>query len=239
MRQIILDTETTGLSPAEGHRIIEVAAVEMINRRLTGRHYHTYINPQRAVDAGAQAVHGLSTEFLADKPLFHAIATEFLAFIEGAELIIHNAPFDVSFLDSEFTRLQPALHPVTRYCRVLDTLVMARKKHPGQQNSLDALCRRYEVDNSHRELHGALLDANLLAAVYLAMTGGQASLFGEEVETDQRPAALTAAAQAANKSSAVPLKVIYAQADELTAHEARLAAIEKAAGQVVWKRSDD
>lgn len=235
MRQIVLDTETTGLNPAEGHRIIEVAAVELIDRRLTGRHYHSYINPERAIDAGAQAVHGLSREFLADKPRFEDIAAELLAFVEGAELVIHNAPFDIGFIDSEFKRLQPALASVTSYCQVLDTLVLARKKHPGQQNSLDVLCRRYSVDNSKRELHGALLDADLLAAVYLAMTGGQTSLFGEEVETNQQPAMLAVSSQAIGHASGIPLKVIHAQADELAAHQERLAAIEKASGKRLWQ----
>lgn len=181
MRQIVLDTETTGISHEYGHRIIEIGCVEMIERRLTGNHYHVYLNPQREIDEGAFRVHGISTEFLQDKSLFKDIAEEFLSFIEGAELIIHNAPFDVGFLNAELKLMQwpKALHD---HCGVCDTLELARAKHPGQRNSLDALCKRYDIDNSNRQLHGALLDAEILAAVYLAMTGGQAKLFNEEIE---------------------------------------------------------
>ena len=176
MRQIVLDTETTGLEPEQGHRIIEIGCVEMINRRLTGRTFHHYLNPERDIDPGAQEVHGLSREFLSDKPLFGDVADEFLEFVGDAELVIHNAPFDVGFLDAELTRLARELPAMQVVCPVLDTLVLAREMHPGQRNSLDALCRRYQVDNSQRELHGALLDARILAEVYLAMTGGQAAL---------------------------------------------------------------
>lgn len=174
MRQIVLDTETTGLEPQLGHRIIEIGCVELINRKLTGRHYHQYINPEREVDQGAMEVHGITNEFLVDKPRFKAIVGEFWDFIRGAELVIHNAAFDIGFLNHEFARLNMA--PVTTECGVLDTLFMARQKHPGQKNSLDALCKRYGVDNSHRDLHGALLDAEILADVYLLMTGGQTAL---------------------------------------------------------------
>ncbi|MDR2838209.1 MAG: DNA polymerase III subunit epsilon, partial [Azonexus sp.] len=175
MRQIILDTETTGLDPRQGHRIIEIAALEMTNRRLTGRHLHKYINPEREIDEGAQAVHGISLDFLADKPKFADIADEFLDFINGAELIIHNAPFDLGFLNAELSRLDRV--PVETLCNgVTDTLKMARDLHPGKRNSLDALCERYEIDNSSRTLHGALLDTELLAEVFLAMTRGQNSL---------------------------------------------------------------
>lgn len=176
MRQIILDTETTGLDPATGHRVIEIGAVEIINRRITGQHYHQYLNPQRVVEEQAIAVHGLNNQFLADKPLFADIVTEFLAYIEGAELIIHNAAFDIKFLQHELrlANLDPAW--LSSRVTVTDSLLMAREKHPGQKNSLDALCKRYKVANSHRSLHGALLDANLLAQVYLAMTGGQKTL---------------------------------------------------------------
>ncbi len=177
MRQIVLDTETTGLEVGQGHRIIEIGGVEIIDRRLTGRHFHKYVNPERHIDDGAFEVHGISQDFLADKPRFAEVAEEFLAFVRGAELIIHNAPFDVAFLDAELARLDGELC-VGRICRITDSLAMARHKHPGQKNSLDALCRRYQVDNSARELHGALLDAEILADVYLSMTGGQTLLFG-------------------------------------------------------------
>lgn len=181
MRKVVLDTETTGLEPQEGHRIIEVGAVEIVGRRLTGRHFHQYLNPDRAIDEGAQAVHGLTSEFLADKPRFADIAPSLRSFLEGAEVIIHNAPFDVGFLDAEWRRLEDGPESTTSICEVTDSLVMARRLHPGQKNSLDALCRRYEIDNTERTLHGALLDAELLADVFLAMTGGQTALgLGEE-----------------------------------------------------------
>jgi len=234
MRQIIVDTETTGLNPAEGHRIIEIAAVELIDRKLTGRHYHHYINPQRTIDSEAQAIHGLTADFLADKSLFATIADELLAFIADAELVIHNAPFDVGFLNSELQRLTPAPPLIEQQCKVLDTLVLARKKHPGQQNSLDALCRRYSVDNSKRELHGALLDTHLLAAVYLAMTGGQTQLFAEETPT--RGTLTVAQLGSEYLSDRTPLKIILADAEEIKAHENRLAAIAKAnAGVCIWQ----
>lgn len=178
MRQIILDTETTGIGPEQGHRVIEIGCIELIDRKLTGNHFHVYLNPQREVDEGAFRVHGISTEFLQDKPLFQDIVTEFLQFVEGSELIIHNAPFDVGFLNSELNHLKWN-KTLEDYCQILDTLVLAREKHPGQRNSLDALCKRYEIDHFNRELHGALLDAEILAYVYLAMTGGQSSLFTE------------------------------------------------------------
>ena len=180
MRQIVLDTETTGLEPELGHRIIEIGCVELENRELTGRHYHVYINPDREVEDSAVEVHGITNEFLADKPVFQDVAEDFLAFIQGAELVIHNAPFDVGFMDHEFTLLDQG-YPSTRdVCGVTDSLVLARKKHPGQKNNLDVLCRRYGIDNSNRELHGALLDAEILALVYLAMTGGQTALSLDE-----------------------------------------------------------
>ena len=179
MRQIVLDTETTGIGPEFGHRVIEIGCVELIDRKLTGKHYHVYLNPQRDVDEGAFRVHGISTEFLQDKPLFKDILQDFLRFIDGAELIIHNAPFDVGFLNSELKHVHWAKR-LDAHCTVFDTLVMARKKHPGQRNSLNALCKRYDVDNSNRDKHGALLDAEILAFVYLAMTGGQKRLFLEE-----------------------------------------------------------
>ncbi len=234
MRQIILDTETTGLNASSGHRIIEVAGVELVNRRLTGRHYHQYICPERDIEAAAQQVHGITSEFLADKPKFHQIADDLLAFIADAELVIHNAPFDVSFLDAEFSRAGEQFKLVSHYCSVLDTLALARKKHPGQQNSLNALCKRYSVDNSGREFHGALLDAHLLAAVYLAMTGGQTSLFGGEGDVSTQPAQAQKTATMATTSLmlTMPLVVIQADAAETLAHEQRLAAIKQASDGV-------
>jgi len=176
MRQVVLDTETTGLETSKGHRIIEIGCVELIDRRITDKHWHFYINPEREIDAGAFAVHGISNESLQDKPLFSDLAQDFVDYIKGAELIIHNAIFDVGFLDNEFAKLDGESTRINSICGVLDTLVMARQKHPGQKNNLDALCRRYYIDNSQRSLHGALLDARILADVYLAMTGGQTAL---------------------------------------------------------------
>lgn len=183
-RQIVLDTETTGLDPAVGHRVIEIGGVEIVNRRLTGRHIHYYLQPDRAIDAEAQRVHGISSEFLADKPRFADVAEEFISFIRAAELVIHNAPFDVGFLDHELRRWGGIDNPVRELCGVLDTLELARRRHPGQRNSLDALCKRYNIDNSRRELHGALLDAEILAEVYLAMTREQGSLMLDSAVTD-------------------------------------------------------
>ena len=179
-RTVVLDTETTGLDPSSGHRIIEIGCLEIIDRQLTGVNYHKYINPMRKVDQGAINVHGLTNEFLQDKPTFATVADDFLSFIRGADLVIHNAPFDIGFMDTEFSRLALKVGPTRSFCTVTDTLSMARKKHPGQRNSLDALCKRYEVDNSNREFHGALLDAELLAKVYLLMTGGQGSLWQQQ-----------------------------------------------------------
>ncbi|MEO1765986.1 DNA polymerase III subunit epsilon [Thiobacter aerophilum] len=229
MRQIVLDTETTGLEPTLGHRIIEVAAVELVNRRLTGNHFHRYLNPEREIDEGAQQVHGLTLDFLADKPRFADIVEEFLAFIRDAELIIHNAPFDVGFLNHELALL--GLEPLERYCvGVVDTLRMARDMHPGQKNNLDALCKRYGVDNSNRTLHGALLDAELLAEVYLALTRGQDSLMIEL----NAPAACPDALQA--WASDAPLIVLHATEDELAAHEALLAELDKESkGACLWR----
>lgn len=176
MRQIVLDTETTGLEVSQGHRIIEIGCIELANRRVTGNHWHYYINPDRAVDSGAYEVHGISSEFLQDKPRFSELAEEFRSYVAGAELVIHNAPFDVGFLNNEFALLESPLAPLEENCGILDTLLLARQKHPGQKNNLDALCKRYGIDNSNRNLHGALLDARILTDVYLAMTGGQTSL---------------------------------------------------------------
>lgn len=185
MRQVVLDTETTGINPEAGHRIIEIGCVELIDRKLTGKNFHVYLNPQRDVEEGAFRVHGISTEFLQDKPLFRDVVEDLITFIKGSELIIHNAPFDTGFLNSELKLIKwPDI--LTDYCTVFDTLILARDKHPGQRNSLDALCKRYDIDNSKRQLHGALLDAEILADVYLAMTGGQGSLFDDDsiAETD-------------------------------------------------------
>ena len=176
MRQIVLDTETTGLETSQDHRIIEIGCVELVNRKLTGKHYHQYINPQRKVDEGAMQVHGITDEFLEDKPLFANIVDEFLAFVGDAELVIHNAPFDVGFINHELSKLTKYPKSIAGLCSIIDTLAVARNKHPGQRNNLDALCKRYTVDNSQRDLHGALLDAEILADVYLIMTGGQVNL---------------------------------------------------------------
>src|SRR6056300_190974 len=184
MRQIVLDTETTGLETSLGHRIIEIGCVEVVNRRLTGNHYHQYINPEREIDSGAFEVHGISNQFLADKPVFASVVDEFMAFIDGAELVIHNAPFDVGFINHELRLNASKFRRVEDYCGVIDTLAMARQKHPGQRVTLDALCKRYAVDNSARTLHGALLDAEILADVYLLMTGGQTNLFGGNSNSD-------------------------------------------------------
>lgn len=227
MRQIVLDTETTGLEPSQGHRIIEIGAVEIVDRKLTGNHYHQYIRPDREVDEGAIEVHGITNEFLADKPDFAQIVEEFLAFVSGAELVIHNAPFDVGFIDAELARLRPARGLITNVCTIRDTLVMAREKHPGQKNSLDALCKRYMVDNSQRDLHGALLDAEILADVYLLMTGGQTALSLGTASADSS----AGGSEVRRLSSTRPaLPVIAASEDELAAHREKLAAIEKAAG---------
>ncbi|MEN3372314.1 DNA polymerase III subunit epsilon [Dechloromonas sp. ZS-1] len=229
MRQIVLDTETTGLDPRQGHRIIEVAGIELVNRRLTGRHLHKYVHPERDIDAGAQAVHGISLEFLADKPKFADIAEELAEFIRGAELIIHNAPFDIGFLNAEFDRL--GFVPVGTLCHgVIDTLKMAKEIHPGKRNSLDALCERYEIDNSSRTLHGALLDTELLADVYLAMTRGQNSLM-IDVDTAPQPQ-LGADGQVRQRK---PLQVRRASEAELAEHDRVLAAIDKESkGACIW-----
>lgn len=233
MRQIVLDTETTGLEPAQGHRIIEVGCVELVNRKHTGRHLHLYLNPEREVDAGALEVHGITNEFLADKPLFAAVVDSFLDFVKGAELIIHNAPFDLGFLNHELALLDRGYTSMTDYCSVLDTLALARKKHPGQKNNLDALCKRYEVDNSQRELHGALKDAEILADVYLMMTGGQSTL-GLGYDSGGEAAATTAGVVklAAERP---PLRIIRADAAEIEAHQKRLQQIQKASGdKCLW-----
>ncbi len=221
MRQIVLDTETTGISPQQGHRIIEIGCMEMINRRLTGNDYHVYINPQRTIEAGAIAVHGITNEFLQDKPVFSSLAQEFFDYIKGAELVIHNAPFDVGFMNHEFKMFNARLGQVADICSVVDTLAMARKKYPGQQNNLDALCRRLQVDNSKRDLHGALVDADLLAQVYLLMTGGQEALFAGEMDGDGQQVARKTR-QVKWQRSCAPLPVIEADDSELKAHQSFL-----------------
>ncbi|HHB12121.1 MAG TPA: DNA polymerase III subunit epsilon [Chromatiales bacterium] len=233
-RQVVLDTETTGLEVEQGHQIIEIGCVELVDRRLTGRDFHHYLRPDREIEEGAEAVHGISNAFLADKPRFADIVDEFLGYVEGAELVIHNAPFDVGFINAEIHRLGRGLKRIDELCPIVDTLVMARRRHPGQRNSLDALCKRYGIDNSQRELHGALLDARILAEVYLAMTGGQVALslagdpLGEDGERIRRLPA-----------DRPRLRVIRATEDERRAHEARLAEIDAASGgRCLWRSLD-
>ena len=204
MRQIVLDTETTGLETSQGHRIIEIGCVELVNRRVTGNHWHHYFNPDREIDAGAFEVHGISNDFLADKPRFDELAADFHSYVAGAELVIHNAPFDVGFLNHELGLLPTSFETLESVCSVLDTLVLARQKHPGQKNNLDALCKRYDIDNSQRSLHGALLDARILADVYLAMTGGQTSL-GLDVEQGADSAVESVEIQKRATSQSLPL----------------------------------
>ena len=236
MRQIVLDTETTGLDPLSGHRIIEIGCVELRNRRLTGNNLHLYINPERDIDEGALEVHGITREFLADKPTFEQIAEEFMTFVDGAELVIHNAPFDVSFLEYELRKIAGAPRNITEICSVRDSLALARKKHPGQKNNLDALCRRYEVDNSQRQLHGALLDAEILADVYLLMTGGQTSLFGQVEQQDQSSGS---GAEGFNPVRHNGLRVVTASSDERAAHEEFMQMLsEKSGAEPVWDRLD-
>jgi DNA polymerase-3 subunit epsilon len=235
MRQIVLDTETTGLEVEQQHRVIEIGCVEIFNRRLTGRSFHRYLNPERDIDEGAQQVHGLSREQLAKEPTFAQIHAELLEFVRDAELIIHNAPFDIAFLNSEFARLDSGVGKISDFCRVLDTLALARQMHPGQRNSLDALCKRYSVDNSHREYHGALLDARILAEVYLAMTGGQAKFtLSEESDTARSRARHAAPLRLAE---GVRIAVVRPSEEELAAHEHVLALLDKASrGNTVWRK---
>lgn len=236
MRQIVLDTETTGLEVSQGHRIIEIGCVELDNRRLTGNHYHVYINPQREIDQGAIEVHGITNDFLSDKPLFAQVAQDFVDFIAGAELVIHNAPFDVGFLNSELQRLDAGYPDVDTSCRVIDTLVMARGKHPGQRNNLDALCQRYGADNSQRDLHGALLDAEILADVYLLMTGGQTSLTLSDAEANEADGLGSEERIVRLSPDRVSLPVIAANAEELEAHQFQLDAIAgSSGGKVLWR----
>jgi DNA polymerase III subunit epsilon len=231
MRQIVLDTETTGLEPELNHRVIEIGCVELVNRRASGRNFHRYLNPEREVDDGASAVHGLSRTDLDGQPRFADIAAELIEFVAGAEVLIHNAPFDVAFLDAELARLPGESRKFGALCQVIDTLALARELHPGKSNSLEALCKRYRIDDSARELHGALLDARILADVYLAMTGGQGAL---ELAEAAMPGAMPRGR--APLRVAVPLVVIRASAEELAAHETMLAIIAKASGgRVLWE----
>jgi len=228
-RLIVLDTETTGLEAKEGHRIIEIGCVEIIDRRLTGNRYHQYIQPDREIDEGAIEVHGISNEFLADKPRFAEIYRDFLDFVKDSQLVIHNAAFDVGFINHEFSQLQPPPDKIESYCDIIDSLALARRLHPGQKNNLDALCARYHVDNTHRELHGALLDAEILAQVYLVMTGGQVSLSlsgedGEGIDGEERIRKLQRA------SSGV---IVRASDEESQAHLEQMAFIEKSSGKTL------
>ncbi len=230
MRQIVLDTETTGISPKQGHRIIEIGCVELQNRRLTGNHYHVYIDPQRQVDPGAFRVHGISNDFLQGKALFKDVIDDFISYVDGAELIIHNAPFDVGFINHEFALLSKSLGKIDKLCKITDTLAMARKMHPGQKNNLDALCKRYFVDNSDRDLHGALIDADILALVYLAMTGGQDNLF-EDDSLDNSVAAHSKEVADCAAQERAPLSVIVATAEEERQHKEMLEQMQQASKQ--------
>jgi DNA polymerase III subunit epsilon len=235
MRQIVLDTETTGLETSQDHRIIEIGCVELVNRKLTGKHYHQYINPQRKVDEGAMQVHGITDEFLEDKPLFENIVDEFLAFVGDAELVIHNAPFDVGFINHELSKLAKYPKSIAGLCSIIDTLAVARNKHPGQRNNLDALCKRYAVDNSQRDLHGALLDAEILADVYLIITGGQVNLnINDQSSVDKGSSGMTSGIRRLS-ADRKPLKVIKASDSELSSHQHKLDTIKDASGQCVWQ----
>ncbi len=234
-RQVVLDTETTGLEPKAGHRIIEIGCVEMINRQITGKHFHHYMNPEREIDAEAVKIHGITNEFLADKPRFQTIVQEFMDFIQGAELIIHNATFDLGFLDHELKMASAHWGRVQDHCTVFDTLACARQLHPGKRNSLDALCERYAINNSHRELHGALLDAEILASVYLAMTGGQVSLFEESGLVDSSGSERQNIVVDKSAKNRQTLCIIAANEQELTAHEQYLAKLrQNNDGFCVW-----
>ncbi|MBT5031533.1 MAG: DNA polymerase III subunit epsilon [Proteobacteria bacterium] len=235
LRQIVLDTETTGLDPRQGHKMIEIGCIELIDRKLTGNNLHFYVNPEREIDAGAVAVHGITSEFLNDKPLFQDVAEDLLTYLKGSEVIIHNAPFDVGFLDNEFHQCIEDYDSLSSYCEIFDTLVQARQLHPGQRNDLDSLCKRYEVDNSNRDLHGGLLDAEILAEVYLRMSGGQTSLtLGEELSavSDDN----TKEFAAASRPDGV-LPVIKANTVELKSHIEWVDRLEQASGEdSVWRK---
>ena len=232
MKQIVLDTETTGLEPKQGHRIIEIGCVELINRRETKRNFHQYLNPEREIEDGAYNVHGLSNEFLSDKPRFADIAQDFIDFIKDSELIIHNAPFDVGFINSELKLMGKKWGQVEDYCKVFDTLLLAREKHPGQKNNLDALCKRYDVDNSNRDLHGALLDAEILLDVYLGMTGGQTDLSLEQIEIKK----LNKNENGHETNKKITKEIIIEPTKtELSKHQLLLESIqEKSGGKCIW-----
>jgi DNA polymerase-3 subunit epsilon len=233
VRQIVLDTETTGLETRDGHRIIEIGAVELLDRKLTGRHYHQYIHPDREIDEGAQEVHGITLEFLADKPRFAQIEKDFMDFVDGDELVIHNAAFDVGFINHELTLAGQKFPAIDSTSSVVDSLMLARAKHPGQKNNLDALCKRYGIDNSHRELHGALLDAEILADVYLALTGGQVDL-GWGGDSSEGGESISVAKNMPIEGR-TPGLVVRASEAELAAHAEQLAAVDKASGgECVW-----
>lgn len=235
MRQIVLDTETTGLEPEKGHRIIEIGCIELIDRNFTGNNFHKYINPEREIEAEALTIHGISNEFLHDKPLFADILPEFLNFINGAELIAHNASFDVGFINHEIRRTtKKNISLLESYVTVFDTLALARKKFPGQRNTLDAICKRYQIDLSERKLHGALLDAELLARAYLLMTGGQSNLFADhDLAEISSPDAITT--KETNHANRAATPIIYANEEELTSHNTLLATIKKSSGKCLWE----
>ncbi len=238
MRQIVLDTETTGLEPAQGHRIIEIGCVELIDRRQSGNNFHQYLQPDRTIDEAAVEVHGITDDFLADKPRFEDIVADFMDYLRGAELIIHNAPFDVGFINRELSLLGPSWGELAEHCSITDTLALARKMHPGQRNSLDALCKRYEIDNAHRQLHGALLDAEILADVYLAMTGGQAVLSLDGAMSASGEGGTAAIRRLPAGRPALP--VVRAVEEEWRQHQARLDAIEKASGgRCLWRQMEE
>ena len=242
MRQIVLDTETTGLSPAQGHRVIEIGCLELIDRRLTGREFHCFLHPDREIEEAAQQVHGISLEDLETAPRFNEIAEEFLAFVTDAELVIHNAPFDIGFIDHELKLFgkehNGQYQPIQNYCSVVDTLVMARQKHPGQKNNLDALCKRYTVDNSQRDLHGALLDAEILADVYLMMTGGQTALLLNENDSSSSDSQAQQIQSIRKLTQHIATPVIRATEEEEQAHSKKLETIAKiSGGEALWKTS--
>lgn len=235
MRQIVIDTETTGLDTKHGHRIIEIGCIELQNRKVTGNNFHYYLNPEREIEAEALEVHGITNDFLTNKPKFADILPSFLTYIENAELIAHNAPFDIGFLNHEIKLISKKAKPVTAYVTVFDTLPLARKMFPGQRNSLDALCKRFKIDLSGRKLHGALLDANLLAEVYLAMTGGQTSLFSKLENFINNDQSETDTAQKFSSKNGRILPVIAASPEELASHQQQLAAIKKSSGKCLWE----
>jgi len=231
MRQIVLDTETTGLEPTLGHRIIEIGCIEISNRRITENRFHQYLQPERKIDAEAGAIHGITDKFLQDKPRFVDIVDEFITFIQNSKLIIHNAKFDVGFINHELNLLKQNFKPLDHYCQIIDSLALARKRHPGQKNNLDALCKRYNIDNSNRQLHGALLDVEILAQVYLAMTGGQVSLLIQDNKTQSNHSTIKRVS-----STRAALSVIAPTEEELQAHQQRLVAIDKASdGKCLWQ----